>query len=144
MSLLSSHKKLEQPDTLKQNSASIDTKRQFIHDQLELIRKQRDQLKSQHAKSNATLNQLASNQPNNKNGRMSGVNLNLSTIKEVDTPKSERCLKLNQSSNKQKYNVQEVSASFIMSADSTFENVTELNETCSETFKRVNAKKYIF
>lgn len=60
-----------------------------------MVRKQREKLKAQQTQSN----QLIANGVNcNRSNRISGVNLHeLSTIKEVDTPKSERNLKLNQS-----------------------------------------------
>ena len=112
-------------------AASIDSKRQFIQEQLEMIRRQKEQLQMQQTNS---LHQQTGNVTNGGGRRGSGVSVHeLSTIKEVDTPKSERNLKLNQSSgantsNRNLSDLHEMSSSLI-SANSSLENVTQLNET---------------
>lgn len=93
MSLLNSHKNASINDQGLSASNSADWKRQFIQDQLEVVRKQKEQLLKQQTNN-------TSHQANRSARHSSGVNLHeLSTIKEVDTPKSERNLKLNSSAN---------------------------------------------
>lgn len=79
----------------EKNQESQEQKRKFIQEQLEMVRKQREQLKVQQTQNS----QLITNGVIGiRSTRTSGINLHeLSTIKEVDTPKSERNLKLNQS-----------------------------------------------
>lgn len=84
----------------------IDMKRQFIQSQLEAVRKQKEQLQHQSHPRAFSHNVLNPNQVNHmpppiKVHKLIGsVNLHeLSTIKEVDTPKSERNLKLNNNKN---------------------------------------------
>lgn len=144
ISLLNSRKfenqfhELSQQD-LNPTHDSNEWKRKFIQEQLQLVRKQREQLKHQHVQAS---NQSAFNVSNagNKSSRVS-VNLHeLSTIKEVDTPKSERNLKLNQSlngnnrhlNNSNLFNLQEISSS-VLSGNSSLENVTQLNDKDSSS-----------
>ena len=75
---------------------AVDLKRQFIQEQLDVVRKKKDQLQQ----SSQQQRPLALK----SKGLIGEINLHeLSTIKEVDTPKSERNLKLN--TNKQTTNV---------------------------------------
>lgn len=78
----------------EKNQESQEQKRQFIQEQLEIVHKQREELKAQQTQNS----QLITNGVIGiRSARTIGINLHeLSTIKEVDTPKSERNLKLNQ------------------------------------------------
>lgn len=89
----------------------IDLKRQFIQEQLEIVRRQKDQLEQQESRA------FSSSACSNTNHLPPPVKMNkfvnefsmheLSTIKEVDTPKSERNLKLTNSNmpSRQQFNV---------------------------------------
>jgi hypothetical protein len=104
------------------SSKANDLKRQFIQDQLESIRKQKEQLQLQ------IQDQQQQQQQQSQN--ISKKNLfDLSTIKEVDTPISERNLKLNKNNNK--LNEESESDDTI----NTLENVSKLSDSSLTSIK---------
>ena len=130
MSLLNSRqvKALPKPVEL----SSIEFMRQSIQEQLEAVRKQKEQLQMQSSK-------LAP--PIRAHKLMGECNLHeLSTIKEVDTPISERNLKLTSKGlnssvgNRSMGNINDVSSAL---SSSSLENVTQLSENLSNATSQI-------
>ncbi|CAF0887195.1 unnamed protein product [Brachionus calyciflorus] len=138
-SLIMSLLKCNNKDLKNREMNALDMKKQFIQDQLEMVRRQKDQLEVQQLNnSNSRAFNTSSLPPPVKfNKFLNDVNLHeLSTIKEVDTPISERNVKLTSSginrhqainANKSSINLTTVSSMDLSS--SSIENVTQLNET---------------
>ena len=134
MSLLNSRqaaKALPRPVEL----SSIEFMRQSIQEQLEAVRKQKEQLQVQSSK-------LAP--PIRAHRLMGECNLHeLSTIKEVDTPISERNLKLTSKGlNRSMGNVNDVSSAL---SSSSLENVTQLSDNwgnATSQFSKANQQQF--